>query len=123
MKLSSQQEQRYRLTASNVAAYFKHRCDRNFRWNTVEAVFRMKPGIGWNVPRRRREHSRPGDPRRRGRASRRRLQAGDIAGQPLPQIEGRVFHRLIPRLRVFGRSCARAYRRVHCARWMSTRKS
>jgi uncharacterized protein YdcH (DUF465 family) len=60
MKPSSQQEQRYRLTASNVAAYFKHRCDRNFRWNTVEAVLRMKPGIGWNVPRRRHEHSRPG---------------------------------------------------------------
>lgn len=51
---------RYRLTASNVAAYFKHRCDRNFRWNTVEAVLRMKPGIGWNVPRRRHEHSRAG---------------------------------------------------------------
>jgi hypothetical protein len=60
MKSSSQQEQRYRLTASNVAAYFKHRCDRNFRWNTVEAISRMKPGIGWNVPRRRHEHSRPG---------------------------------------------------------------
>jgi hypothetical protein len=60
MKPSSPQEQRYRLTASNVAAYFKHRCDRNFRWNTVEAVSRMKPGIGWNVPRRRHEHSRPG---------------------------------------------------------------
>src|ERR1700750_1848135 len=60
MKPSSQQEQRYRLTASNVAAYFKPRCDRNFRWNTVEAVSRMKPGIGWNVPRRRHEHSRPG---------------------------------------------------------------
>ncbi|MBV9928107.1 MAG: AAA family ATPase [Acidobacteria bacterium] len=60
MKPPSQQEQRYRLTASNVAAYFKHRCDRNFRWNTVEAVFRMKPGIGWNVPRRRHEHSRLG---------------------------------------------------------------
>ncbi len=60
MKPSSQPEQRYRLTASNVAAYFKHRCDRNFRWNTVEAVLRMKPGIGWNVPRRHHEHSRPG---------------------------------------------------------------
>jgi AAA domain/PD-(D/E)XK nuclease superfamily len=60
MKFSSQQEQRYRLTASNVAEYFKHRCDRNFRWNTVEAVFRMKPGIGWNVPRRRHEHNRSG---------------------------------------------------------------
>lgn len=42
MKPSSQQEQRYRLTASDVAAYFKHRCDRNFRWNTVEAeLFRV----------------------------------------------------------------------------------
>jgi hypothetical protein len=60
MKPSSQQEQRYRLTASNVAAYFKHRCDRNFRWDTVETANRMKPGIGWNVPRKRREHSRPG---------------------------------------------------------------
>lgn len=60
MRSPSQQEQRYRLTASNIAAYFKHRCDRNFRWNTVEAVLRMKPGIGWNVPRRRHEHSRPG---------------------------------------------------------------
>ncbi len=60
MKPPSQQEQRHRLTASKVAAYFKRRCDRNFRRNTVEAVFRMKPGIGWNVPRRRHEHSRPG---------------------------------------------------------------
>jgi AAA domain len=60
MKASSQQEQRYRLTASNVAAYFKHRCDRNFRWSTVEASHRMKPGIGWNVPHRVRAHSRLG---------------------------------------------------------------
>jgi hypothetical protein len=60
MKASSQQEQRYRLTASNVAGYFKHRCDRNFRWSTVEAAQRMKPGIGWNVPHRVRAHSRLG---------------------------------------------------------------
>jgi len=60
MKQSSQREQKYRLTASNIAAYFKHRCDRNFRWNTVEGTHRMKPGIGWGVPRKRREHSRPG---------------------------------------------------------------
>src|SRR3712207_5833083 len=60
MKSSSQQEQRYRLTASNVAAYFKHRCDRNFRWSTVEAACRMKPGIGWNVPHKVRAHSRLG---------------------------------------------------------------
>jgi hypothetical protein len=46
MKPSSQQEQRYRLTASNVAAYFKHRCDHNFRWDTVETANRMKSGIG-----------------------------------------------------------------------------
>ena len=42
-----------KATNEDVAAYFKHRCDRNFRWNTVEAVLRMKPGIGWNIPRRR----------------------------------------------------------------------
>jgi hypothetical protein len=31
MKFSSQQEQRYRLTASNVAEYFRHRCDGHAR--------------------------------------------------------------------------------------------
>lgn len=53
-------QQKYRLTASTIAAYFKHRCDRNFRWNTVEAMYRGKPGIGWNVPHKVRSHSRPG---------------------------------------------------------------
>lgn len=50
----------FRLTASTIAAYFKHRCDRLFRWTAVHTDDRGKPGVGWNVPRRQREHSRPG---------------------------------------------------------------
>jgi hypothetical protein len=53
-------DQRFRLTASAVASYFKHRCDRLFRWNTVERGNRGRPGIGWNVPAKMRAHSRPG---------------------------------------------------------------
>lgn len=60
MSSSSPSDQRFRLTASAVASYFKHRCDRLFRWNTVDAPYRGKSGIGWNVPTKRRHHSRPG---------------------------------------------------------------
>lgn len=52
--------QKFRLTASTIASYFKHRCDRLFRWKTVETRFRGRSGIGWNVPRDIRSHSRPG---------------------------------------------------------------
>ena len=52
--------QKYRLSPSTVAAYFKHRCDRQFRWNSVEQTDRGRAGIGWNVPRSPRFHSRPG---------------------------------------------------------------
>jgi len=53
-------DQRFRLTASSIASYFKHRCDRLFRWNTVDASHRGKRGIGWNVPPKKRYHRRPG---------------------------------------------------------------
>jgi hypothetical protein len=50
----------FRLTASAIASHFKHRCDRLFRWNAVASPDRGRAGIGWNVPRRARDHSRPG---------------------------------------------------------------
>lgn len=34
----TQQEHKFRLTASNIAAYFKHKCERNFRWNDVYPI-------------------------------------------------------------------------------------
>ncbi len=52
--------QTYRLTPSTIASYFKHRCDRLFRWESVEKPDRGRPGIGWNVPRTPGFHSRPG---------------------------------------------------------------
>lgn len=58
--MSTSTSPRFRLTASAIAAHFKHRCDRLFRWNAVAGPLRGKPGIGWNVPRRARDHSRPG---------------------------------------------------------------
>ncbi|MDP9313432.1 MAG: AAA domain-containing protein [Chloroflexota bacterium] len=51
--------QRFRLTASAIAAHTKHRCDRLFRWRTVPAQARGLTGIGWNVPKRERAASRP----------------------------------------------------------------
>ena len=51
---------KFRLTASAIASHYKHRCDRLFRWNAVGSGERGKAGIGWNVPRRTRDHSRPG---------------------------------------------------------------
>lgn len=51
---------KFRLTASAIASHYKHRCDRLFRWNAVATADRGKAGIGWNVPRRARDHSRPG---------------------------------------------------------------
>lgn len=60
MTAASRPPQKFRLTASNIAKYFANRCDRNFRWNTVAGPLRGKTGIGWNVPQKRRAHSRPG---------------------------------------------------------------
>ncbi len=60
MTATSRPAQKFRLTASNIAKYFANRCDRNFRWNTVASPLRGKSGIGWNVPRKVRAHSRPG---------------------------------------------------------------
>jgi len=53
-------DQKFRLSPSTVASYFKHRCDRQFRWNSVEQRDRGRTGIGWNVPQSPRFHSRPG---------------------------------------------------------------
>jgi hypothetical protein len=60
MTATSRPPQKFRLTASNIAKYFANRCDRYFRWNTVSSPLRGKVGIGWNVPRKVRAHSRPG---------------------------------------------------------------
>ena len=56
----AQNSQKFRLNASIVASYFKHRCDRLFRWNAVEAGLHQKPGIGWGIPAKKRSYSRPG---------------------------------------------------------------
>lgn len=53
-------DQKFRLSPSTVASYFKHRCDRQFRWNSVEQRDRGRVGIGWEVPPTPRFHSRPG---------------------------------------------------------------
>ena len=60
MTQASHAPQKFRLTASNIAKYFANRCERYFRWNTVVGPLRGKAGIGWNVPRKVRAHSRPG---------------------------------------------------------------
>ncbi|PYS80602.1 MAG: hypothetical protein DMF67_19865 [Acidobacteria bacterium] len=60
MTQASHAPQKFRLTASNIAKYFANRCERYFRWNTVAGPLRGKAGIGWNVPRKVRAHSRPG---------------------------------------------------------------
>jgi hypothetical protein len=60
MSSASRPPQKFRLTASNIAKYFANRCDRYFRWNTVVGPLRGRPGIGWNVPKKVRAHSRPG---------------------------------------------------------------
>lgn len=60
MNPTSPAPQRFRLTASNISAYFKNHCDRNFRYETTTSQYRGKPGIGWNVPVKVRKHSRPG---------------------------------------------------------------
>ena len=52
--------QKYRLSPSIIASYFKHRCDRQYRWESVEQPDRGRAGIGWQVPRTPRFHSRPG---------------------------------------------------------------
>lgn len=51
---------KFHLTASALKSHFKHRCDRRLRWDTVASRDRGRPGIGWNVPRVVRAHSRPG---------------------------------------------------------------
>jgi len=60
MTAASHASQKFRLTASNIAKYFANRCERYFRWNTVAGPLRGRAGIGWNVPRKVRAHSRPG---------------------------------------------------------------
>ena len=60
MTPASRPPQKFRLTASNVARYFATRCDRYFRWSTVAGPLRGRPGIGWNVPKKVRAHTRPG---------------------------------------------------------------
>jgi len=52
--------QKFKLTASYIASYFKHKCDRNFRYSTIEAAIREKPGIGWGVPKKIKQSSRAG---------------------------------------------------------------
>ncbi len=52
--------QKFRLRPTDIAAWFRHSCDRNFRWNTVPGEQRDRPGIGWGVPRRIRKSTRPG---------------------------------------------------------------
>ncbi len=56
----TQNIQKFHLNASLVAAYFKHRCDRLFRWNAVESRLHQKPGIGWGIPAKKKSSSRPG---------------------------------------------------------------
>ena len=51
---------RYRLTASNLARYFKHGCDRLFRWEAVGGADRSAVRREEGVPERRRLDSRPG---------------------------------------------------------------
>ncbi|MBV8856255.1 MAG: AAA family ATPase [Acidobacteria bacterium] len=60
MTSASRPPQKFRLTASTVAKFFANRCERYLRWNTVATALRGKPGIGWNVPKKVRAHSRPG---------------------------------------------------------------
>ena len=52
--------QKYRLSPSIIAAYFRHRCDRQFRWNSIDTADRQRQGIGWNVPKPPPSPSRPG---------------------------------------------------------------
>lgn len=93
---------KFRLTASAIASHFKHRCDRLFRWNAVATAHRGKPGIGWNVPRRAREHSRPGiallmaagDEFEIGRVQ--ALEAEISALSPAPGIEQRIHYAIQP---------------------------
>ncbi len=60
MKSDSASSQRFNLKASTLASYFKFRCDRHFRWESVDAPARSKAGIGWGVPKRIRNRNRPG---------------------------------------------------------------
>lgn len=53
-------DQKFRLSPSTIASYFKHRCDRQYRWESVQQPDRGRSGIGWDVPRTPRFHSRPG---------------------------------------------------------------
>jgi hypothetical protein len=48
------------LRPTDIAVWFRHQYDRNFRWNTVPTQIRERPGIGWGMPKRVRKHSRPG---------------------------------------------------------------
>ncbi len=52
--------QKFRMRPTDIADWFRHRCDRNFRWNTVPGNLRNRPGIGWGVPRKIKKSTRPG---------------------------------------------------------------
>ena len=54
------QNQKFRINASALRGYFKSKCDRLFRWETVESRDRGRQGIGWGVRNPPRSHSRPG---------------------------------------------------------------
>lgn len=96
---------KFHLTASALKSHFKLRCERRFRWETVPTSARGRPGIGWNVPRVARSHSRPGIALL--------MQAGDtfeieqiqalssnITAEPaLPGIEQRLHHAGIEQVR------------------------
>jgi predicted RecB family nuclease len=61
MVVISTQDQKFNLTAKAIASYFKHKCDRNFRYETVDQKYRHpNRGIGWNVPPKVRNYSRAG---------------------------------------------------------------
>lgn len=60
MRPKTMPPQRFRVTASAIASYTKHRCDRLFRWDIVPANLRGMKGIGWGVQPRKRAASRPG---------------------------------------------------------------
>ena len=53
-------DRRFRLSASEVARYFKFQCDRRFRWNAVPGDLQGEPGIGANMPALGRDRVRPG---------------------------------------------------------------
>lgn len=55
-----EQSQRFVLSPSTIAEYFKFKCDRLLRWHLVPRPLRGAAGIGWRVPHDRRITARPG---------------------------------------------------------------